>query len=127
MTFFKYCNETATYGKDMFHDRIIDDLSMLAIDATTAENQESNLVSDTIDLKNETGPYTNLYSGQAGEAFGLFGNSIDTCNIAANIIGSNCYHRSCVEGDTKGSVLIMRLILIVTFIWLRMNLSGQMV
>ena len=61
-------------------------------------------------MENDTGAHTNLYSGQVEVAFGLFGNSINTGNITANISGSNCDHKSCVEDellsncDTKESV-----------------------
>ena len=43
-------------------------------------------------------------------SFGSFGNSINTCNIPANISGSNSDHKSCVKNellsncDTKKSV-----------------------
>ena len=75
-------------------------------------------------MGNDTRAHTTLYSGQVEEACGLFGCSIDTGNIAANISGSNCDHiysiedellsncdhKSCVEdellsnSDTKESV-----------------------
>ena len=38
------------------------------------------------------GPAQTFYFGQVEECFGIFGNSIDTGNIAANISGSNCDH-----------------------------------
>ena len=135
-------NETVMYGKDMFHGRIIDNFSMVIIDSTMADNHENTLGTGTNDLENDTGAHTHLYSDQVEGAFGLFSNSNDTGNITANITGSDCDHESCVEGellsncDTKESVddetnficdtkekVGMKLILIVTLIWLKMNLS----
>ena len=46
----------------------------------------------TNDLGNDTRAHTTLYSGQVERACGLFGNSIDTGNIAVTISGSNCDH-----------------------------------
>ena len=50
-------------------------------------------------MGNDTRAHTNLYSGQIEGAFGLFGNSIDTCTITAIISGYNCDHKSCVEEE----------------------------
>ena len=97
---------------------------MITIDSTPADNHESTLDTGTNDLGNDTRAHATLYSGQVEGACGLFGNSIDTGNIAANISGSNCDHiysvgdellsncdhKSCVEDelpsncDTKKSV-----------------------
>ena len=134
--------EPVTYDRDMFHGRIIDDFPMITVDSTTVDNHESTLVSGTNDLDDDTGAHTTLYSGQVERAFGLFSKSINTCNITANISGSNCDHNSCVKDellsncDTKETVddetnsncdtkrrMIMKLILIVTLVWLRINLS----
>ena len=68
---------------DMFHGRIIDDISATTIDSTTTEYHESILGTDINDLEDDSGPHTNLYSGKAERAFGLLGNSIDTCTITA--------------------------------------------
>ena len=92
-------NETVTYGKDMFHDRIIDNFSVMTIVSATADNHGSTLVTHTKDLDNDTGAHTNLYSGQVEGAFELFGNSIDIGNIIVNISGSNCDHKSYVEDE----------------------------
>ena len=82
-------NETVTYDKNIFHSRIIDSFSMLTIDSTTDDNNESTFSTGTNDLDNDTGPQTNLYSGQVEGAFGLFWNSIDANNITANISDSD--------------------------------------
>ena len=121
---------------------MIDQFTMITVDSTPAGNHESTLGTGTNDFRNDTRAHTTLYSGQVERACGLFGNSIDTGNIAANISGSNCDHIYHVEDellsncDTKESVedesnsncdtrrrLSMKLILIVTLVWLRMNLS----
>ena len=44
-------------------------------------------------------PHANLYSGQVERAFQLFGNSIETGNITANINNSKCDHESCDEDE----------------------------
>ena len=90
MSVFNDFDETVIYGKDMFHVRIIDDFLMMTIVFNTAGNHESTLGTGTNDLENAIGVHTNLYSGQVEGAFGLFGNSIDTGSITANISGSNC-------------------------------------
>ena len=72
---------------------------MIKIDSTTADNHECTLRIGTNNLGNNTGDHTNLYSGQVEGAFGLFGNSIDTGNIIANISGPNCDHKSCVDDE----------------------------
>ena len=53
----------------------------------------------TNDLGNDTRAHTTLHSGQGEGACGLFGNSIDTGNIAGNIISSNCDHIYSVEDE----------------------------
>ena len=50
-----------------------------------ADNHESTLGTCSNDLGNDTRTHTNLYSGQVEGVFGLFGNSIDTGAITANI------------------------------------------
>ena len=72
---------------------------MITVDSAPADNQESILGTGTNDLGNDTRAHTNLYSGQAEGACGLFGNSTDTGNIAANISGSNCDHIYSVDGE----------------------------
>ena len=99
MSIFNDLDEIVTYGKDMFCSRIIDGLSVITIDSSTAANHESTLGNGTNDLGNDTGSYAKLYSDQVEQAFGLFGNSTDTGNITANINGSNCYHKSCVKDE----------------------------
>ena len=79
-----------------FHGRIIDQFSMITVDSAPADNHKSTLGTGTNDLKNDTRAHTALYSGQVEEACGLFGNSIDTGNIA-DISGSNCDHIYSVE------------------------------
>ena len=68
-------------------------------DSAPADNYESTLVTVTNDLGNNTWANTTLYSDQVEGACGLFGNSIDTGNIAANISGSNCDHIYSVEDE----------------------------
>ena len=64
----------------------------------------------TNDLGTDSRAHTTLYSGQVEGACGLFGNSIDTGNIGANISDSNCCHTYSVGDellsncDTKESV-----------------------
>ena len=125
MSVFNDFDET---DRDMSHGRIVDDFSMLTVDSTTAVNNESTLGTGTKDLGNYTLPHTNLYSGQVERAFGLLGNSINTINITANISGSNCGHNPVLRMNyflivTLRRVLMMKLILIGTPVWLRMNLS----
>ena len=91
MSIFNDFDETVTHDRDMFHGRIIDYISMITIDSTTADNHECNLGTGTNDLEND--------NGQAGGAFGLFDDSIDTGDITAKISGSNCDHESCVEDE----------------------------
>ena len=57
---FLMTDETVTYGKDVFHGRIIDNISMVTIDSTTANNYKSTLVTGTNDLGNDTVAHTNL-------------------------------------------------------------------
>ena len=89
-------NET---DRNEFHGRIIDQFSMITVDSVPADNHESTLGTGTNDLGNDTRTYTTLYSGQVERGCGLFGNSIDTGNIATNISGSNCDHIYCVEDE----------------------------
>ena len=65
---------------------------MITVDSAPADSHESTLGTGTNDLGNDTRAHTTSYSGQIEEACGLFGNSTDTSNIAANISGSNCDH-----------------------------------
>ena len=96
----------------------------MIVTSTTAGNHQSTMGISTNDLENDTWAYINLYTGHTVEASGLFGNSIDTGNIAANKSGSNYDHRVCIElpsnCDTR-VVLVIKLVLIVTFIWVMMN------
>ena len=84
---------------DEYHGRIIDQFTMITVDSAPAVNHESTLGTGTKDLGNNTRAHTTLYSVQVEGAFGLFGNSTDTGNIAANISGSNCDHKSSVEDE----------------------------
>ena len=104
--------------RNVFHGRIIDDFSMITVDSTTAVNHESTWSTGTNYLWNYTMAHTNLYSGQVEGTFGLFGNSIDTCTIAANISGSNCDINPVLRINyflivTISPVLMMKLILIL--------------
>ena len=96
--------------KDEYHGGIIDQFTMITVYFAPVDNHESTLGTGTNDLGNDTRAHTTLYSGQVEGACGLFGNSIDTGNIAANMSGCNCDHRSSVEDEllsncnTKGSV-----------------------
>ena len=107
MSIFNDLDET---DREECHGRIIDQCTMITVDSTPADNHESTLGTGTNDYRNDTRAHTTLYSGQVEGACGLFGNSIDTGNIAANISGSNCDHIYSVEDellsncDTKESV-----------------------
>ena len=107
MSIYKSFDET---DKDECHGRIIDLFTIITVDSAPADNLESNLGTGTNDLGNDTRAHSTLYSGQVEGACGLFGNSIDTGNISANISGSNCDHIYSVEDellsncDTKESV-----------------------
>ena len=72
---------------------------MITVGCTPANNHESTLGTGSNDLGNDTRAHTTLCSGQVEGACGLFGNSIDTVNIAANISGSNCDHIYSVEDE----------------------------
>ena len=85
--------------RNEFHGRIIDQFLMITVDSAPADNHESTLGTGTNDLGNDTRAHTTLYSGQVEGACGLFGNSIDTGNIAAHITGSNCDHIYSVEDE----------------------------
>ena len=85
--------------RNMFHGRIIDEFSMITADSTTADNHESTLGTGANDLGNDTRANTTLHSGPVGGTLGLFGNPIDTGNIALNISGSNCDHIYSVEDE----------------------------
>ena len=61
-------------------------ITLITVDSTPLDNHESNFGTGTNDLGNDTWVHTNLYSGQVEAAFRLFGNSINTANISANII-----------------------------------------
>ena len=107
MSIFNDFDET---DREEYHGRIIDQFTMITVDSTPADIHESTLGTGTNDLGNVTRAHTTLYSGPVEGACGLFGNSIDTGNIAANISGSNCDHICSVEDellsncDTKESV-----------------------
>ena len=143
------CNDFDETDRDEFHGRIIDQFFMITVDsAPAADNHESSLDTGTNYLGNDSRAYTTLYSGQVEGACGLFGNSIDAGNIAANISGSKCNHiysvedellsicdhKACVDDEllsnceTKESVEDKtQPVLIVTLVWLRMNLSEWVV
>ena len=66
VSFMSICNdfdETVTYGKDMYHGRIIDDFS-ITIDSSTVDNHASTLGIGTNDLENDTCDHTDLFSYQ---------------------------------------------------------------
>ena len=90
-------NDFVETDRNEFHGRIIDQFSMITIDSAPADNCESTLNTGTNDLENDTRAHTTMYSGQVEGACGLFGNSIDTGNIDANISDSNCDHIYSVE------------------------------
>ena len=92
-------NDFDESDRNEFHGRIIEQFSMITVDSAPADNQESTLGTGTNDLGNDTRAHKTLYSGQVEGACGLFGNSIDTSNIAANISGSNCDHMYSVEDE----------------------------
>ena len=116
---------------------------MITVDSAPADNHKSTMGTGTNDLGNDTRAFTTLYSGQVEGACGLFGNSIDTGSITANISGYNCDHIYSVEDEftflivtlrkvlrmklilivTQRRRLRMKLVLIVTLVRLRMNLS----
>ena len=85
---------------DDYHGGIImDKFTMITVDSAPADNHKSTLGIGTNDLGNDTRAHTTLYSGQVEGACGLFGNSTETGNIAANISGSNCDHMYSVEDE----------------------------
>ena len=96
MSIFNDFDET---DKDEYHGRIIDQFTMITVDSAPADNHESTLGIGTNDLWNDTRAHTTLYSGQVEGTCGLFDNSTDTGNIAANISGSNCDHIYSVEDE----------------------------
>ena len=55
MSIFSDFDETVTSGKNIFHGRIIDHFSMLKIDSTTADNNESTLGTGANDFENDIG------------------------------------------------------------------------
>ena len=77
----------------------MDKFTMITVDSAPADNHKCTLGTGTNDLGNDTRDHTTLYSGQVEGACGLFGNSTDTGNIAANISGSNCDHMYSVEDE----------------------------
>ena len=84
---------------DEFHGRIIDQFTTITVDSVPADNHESTLGAGTNDFGNDKRAHTTLYSGQVEGACGLFGNSTDTGNIAANNSDSNCVHIYSVEDE----------------------------
>ena len=85
---------------DEYHGgMIMDKFTMITVDSAPADNHKCTLGTGTNDLGNDTRAHTTLYSGQVEGACGLFGNSTDTSNIAANISGSNCDHMCSVEDE----------------------------
>ena len=116
MSIFNDFDET---DRDEFHGRLIDQFSMITLDSAPADNQESTVGTGPNDLGNDTRTQTTLYSGQVEGACGLFGNSIDTGSIAANISGSNLTIYKVLRMNycpivTMSSVLRMNYFLIVT-------------
>ena len=98
-------NDLYETERNVFHARIIDKFSMITVDSITADNHEGTLGTGTNDLGNDTRAHTTLNIWPSKGSFGLFGNSIDTGNIAANISGFNCDHIYSVDDcDTKESV-----------------------
>ena len=89
MSIFNDFDET---DRNEFHGRIIYQFSIIMVDPATADNHKITLCTGTNDLGNDTRANTTLYSGQVEGVCGLFGNSSDTGNIAANISGSKCDH-----------------------------------
>ena len=73
---------------------------MITVDSSTVDNHKSTLGTSINDLGKDTRAHTNLYSGQVEGPFGLFGNSIYASYIIANISGSNCDHKSCIEDES---------------------------
>ena len=85
---------------DDYHGGIVmDKFPMITVDFAPAENHKCTLGTGTNDLGNDTRAHTTSYSGQVEGACGLFGNSTDTGNIAANISGSNGDHIYSVEDE----------------------------
>ena len=76
---------------------------MITVDSAMADNHANTLDTGTNDLGNDTRAHTTLYSGEVKGGCGLFGNSIDTGNIAANISGSNCDNIYSVEDELLSS------------------------
>ena len=64
---------------------IMEKFTMITVDSAPADNHKNTLGIGANDLGNDTRAHTTLYSGQVEGACGLFGNSTDTSNIAANI------------------------------------------
>ena len=89
MSIFNVFDET---DRNEFHGRIINHISMITVDSAPTDNHESTLGTGTNDFGYDTRTHTTLYSGQVKGACQLFGNSIDTGNIAANISGSKFDH-----------------------------------
>ena len=92
-------NDFDETDRDEFHGRIIDQFSIITVDSAPGDNHESTLGTGTNDLGNDTRAHTTLFSGQVEGACGLFGNSIDTGIITANISGFNCDHIYSVEDE----------------------------
>ena len=85
---------------DDYHGGIVmDKFTMITVDSAPADNHKCTLGIGTNYLGNDTRAHTTSYSGQVEGACGLFGNSTDTGNIAANISGSNCDHIYSVEDE----------------------------
>ena len=85
---------------DDYHGGIVmDKFTMITVDSTPADNHKCTLGTGTNDLGNDTRAHTTSYSGQVEGACGLFGNSTDIGNIAANISGSKCDHIYSVEDE----------------------------
>ena len=125
---FLMTDETATYGKDMFHGRIIDDFSMMTIDSTTAENHDRTLGIGTNDLENDTAAHTNLYSGQVEGALDYLAIPLRLVTLLPTLVVLIVTMNPVLRMNyflilTLKGVLMMKLILIVILVWLRMNLS----
>ena len=96
MSIFNDFDET---DDDYYGGIIMDKFTMITVDSAQADNHKSTLGIGTNDLRNDTRAHTTSYSGQVEGACGLFSNSTDTGNIAANVSDSNCDHIYSVEDE----------------------------
>ena len=132
LSIFNDFDETVTYSKDMFHGWIIDYFSVVTIDSTKADNHESTLGTSTNDLENDTGAHTNLYSGQAEGAFDCLAIPLILVTLLPTLVVLILTMNPVLRMNyflivILKRVLMMKLILIVTLVWLRMHLSDYVV